>query len=255
MNQDGRHVLVTGASRGIGRGVAEAFAEAGDAVTILADDAAVHDVAADLSARACASVNALQCDITDGEALASAFRRDRPVDVLVNNAGMELPTPINDEEPETDECFARIVDVNVTGTWRVMRAALPTLTDGGSVIVTSSIWGRIAVPGFSAYVASKHALIGLTRTWAMELAPRGIRVNAICPGWVRTEASMRSLQWMAEQQGRPIEALLAEIEAGQTLPGLMEPADIAGVYVYLAAPAAHGMTGQAIPVDRGEVMA
>ena len=255
MNPGSRHVLVTGASRGIGRGVAEAFAREGDAVTVLADDESVHSVAALIARGTGAEVGARCCDITDAEALAGAFDDIRPIDVLISNAGVEWPTPLDDGNAETDRRFARIIDVNVTGTWQVMRAALPHLVDGGSVVVTASIWGRTAVPGFSAYVASKHALIGLTRTWSRELASRGIRVNAVCPGWVRTEASMASLDWMAEQEGRAVDELLAEIEAGQSLPGLMEPDDVAGLYVYLASPAARGLTGQAIPVDRGEVMA
>ncbi|MEX0386230.1 SDR family NAD(P)-dependent oxidoreductase [Spiribacter onubensis] len=255
MSQGSRHVLVTGASRGIGRGVAEAFAREGDAVTLLADDESVHSVAARIAQVFGTEVAARRCDITDAAALDRAFADIPPIDVLVSNAGVELPTPLDDGSAETHRRFTRIIDVNVTGTWQVMRAALRHLVDGGSVIVTASIWGRTAVPGFSAYVASKHALIGLTRTWARELAPRGIRVNAVCPGWVRTEASMASLDWMAEREGRAVDALLAEIEAGQSLPGLMEPDDIAGLYVYLASAAARGLTGQAIPVDRGEVMA
>lgn len=255
MNAAQRHVVVTGASRGIGAGIARAFAEGGDAVTLIADDEPVREVAAALARETGSDVTGVRCDVTSDTDVAAAFANGRPVDVLVNNAGVELPTPLGDADPDVDARFERILAINVTGAWRVTRAALPALRRPGCILVTSSIWGRTAISGFSAYVASKHALIGLTRTWAHELAAEGIRVNAVCPGWVRTEASMRSLRWMAAREGRSEAELLSEIEDGQAMGGLMEPTDVAGMYLYLASPAAASVTGQAIPVDRGEVMA
>lgn len=255
MTPERRHVVVTGASRGIGAGIARAFAEAGDEVTLIADDEAVRDMATTLARETGSDVAGVRCDVTSDDDVTAAFADGRPVDVLVNNAGIELPTPLAASGTTADADFERILAINVTGAWRITRAALPVLRRPGCILVTSSIWGRTAVSGFSAYVASKHALIGLTRTWAHELAVEGIRVNAVCPGWVRTEASMRSLRWMAAREGRPEAELLAEVEEGQAIGGLMEPADVAGMYLYLASPAAASVTGQAIPVDRGEVMA
>ncbi|MEM9247852.1 MAG: SDR family oxidoreductase, partial [Pseudomonadota bacterium] len=101
---------------------------------------------------------------------------------------------------------------------------------------------------------SKHAVIGLTRSLAQELAPRSISVNSVCPGWVRTEASMRSLRAMSEQSGRTEEALLSEIVGAQALPGLMEPADMAEIYLFLASQTARNITGQSYTIDRGELM-
>lgn len=251
----GRKVLVTGASRGIGYGVAEAFAMAGAELAILAEDGLVHEAATRLAEKAGRPVKGLVCDITDRNAVTEVLEPFDRIDVLVNNAGLERPTPLGDADPAVDDTFARVMAVNVTGTHNVTRAAIAKIPDGGRIVITSSIWGKTAVPDFSAYVSSKHALIGMTRTWAKELGPRGITVNAVCPGWVKTEAAMRSLNAMAAKIGVEPDALLEEIVAAQAIGGLMEPADVAGLYLFLASDAAANITGQAINVDRGEVPA
>ena len=122
------------------------------------------------------------------------------------------------------------------------------------IVNTASMWGKTAVAEFSAYCASKHAVIGLTRSLAQELAPRQISVNAVCPGWVRTVASTRSLSFMATQQGRTESDLLNEIVSAQALEGLMEPQDMVDMYLFLSGPAADNITGQSFTVDRGELM-
>lgn len=250
----GKTVLVTGASRGIGYGVAEGFAKAGASLAILAENEDVFASAKRLSEFAGAEVRGLVCDITDRRQVAEAVSGFDRIDVLVNNAGLERPTPLADADPAVDDTFARVMSVNVNGTYNMTRAARPKLADGGRVVLTSSIWGKTAVPDFSAYIASKHALIGLARTWAKELGPRGITVNAVCPGWVKTEASMRSLHSMADKTNTAPDALLEEIVSAQAMGGLMEPADVAGLYLFLASDAAANITGQAINADRGEVM-
>ncbi len=243
----GRTVLITGASRGIGLGVAEAFAAAGATLHMLAEDPGVLEQAKRLGARA------HQVDITDASAVEAALATFDRLDVLINNAGLERLTPLDDLSAETERNVRRIIEINVIGTDLVTRRALPHMPAGASITNTSSIWGRVAEPLFGAYVASKHAVIGLTKTWARELGPCGIRVNAVCPGWVKTPSSMSSLARMAERSGRPEAALLADIVAGQALPGLMEPSDVAGPYLYLASDLARNVTGQTLGVDRGEV--
>lgn len=252
---NGKSVLVTGASRGIGFGVAEAFAMAGADLTILADNDGVIGAGEKLSRAAGRPIRALRCDITDRAAVRQALAGIDRLDVLVNNAGLERITPIADPDPATEDMFRRIIDINIMGTYFVTRDALPKLSAGGRIIFTASIWSRTAAPEFSAYVASKHAVMGLMRTLSMELGPRGINVNAVAPGWVRTDASMLSLKRMSESSGRAEAEILDEIMAGQSLPGLMEPRDIAELYLFLASDAARNITGQTFNIDRGEVMA
>jgi 3-hydroxybutyrate dehydrogenase len=242
----GKTALITGASRGIGEGLAAAFRDAGARVHILADDEGVFATGSRLG------VAAHRADITDADAVNTAIAALPVLDILVNNAGLERMTPLDD--PDSIDVFRRILDINVAGTTIVTMAALRRLSARGCIINTASIWGRVAEPLFGAYVASKHAVIGLTKTWAKELGPRGLRVNAVCPGWVKTEASLLSARRMAERTGSAPEAVIAAVEAAQALPsGLMLPADIAGPYLFLASDLAANVTGQTLGVDRGEV--
>lgn len=251
----GEKVLVTGASRGIGLAVAKGFAAASADVTILSSGSGIHAAAAAIAKATGHSCHALECDITSSASVKAVLAGLDRIDVLVNNAGLERITPLTDPDDEVEETFRRITDINVNGTFYVTRHAVPKMAAGGRIIVTASIWSRTAVPEFSAYIGSKHANLGFTRTMAKELAPRGIRVNAVCPGWVRTEAAMLSLKNMALRTGRPEAELLDEIVGAQVLPGLLEPDDMAAAYLFLASDGARDMTGQAIMVDRGEVMA
>ena len=247
----GVSVLVTGASSGIGLGVARAFAEAGADLTILSEVEAIHEAAASLPG----PVRAIRCDIADAAAVTRALADIGPLDVLVNNAGLERPTPLTGRNPDGNATFERIVAINVTGTQNVTDTLAPRIRDGGRIILTASIWSKTAVPGFSAYVASKHASLGLMRTWARELGPRRICVNAVCPGWIMTGPAMNSLRELAQASGRSEDDVAAEISAAQAIGGLMQPEDISGLYLFLASAGAANITGQAINIDRGEVMA
>jgi NAD(P)-dependent dehydrogenase (short-subunit alcohol dehydrogenase family) len=244
---EGKATVITGASRGIGLGIARGFAAAGARLLLIADDGNVVTRASELGG------TGIVADITDGEAVAAALAPLTHIDVLINNAGLERLTPLAEAGRDVEDVFRRIIEINVIGTQIVTRRALPKMSGGGAIINTASIWGRVAEPEFGAYVASKHAVIGLTKTWAKELGPRGIRVNAICPGWVRTEASMRSLSIMAGRRKLGEQQLLSSIVGGQALAGLMEPEDMAESYLFLASDRARNITGQSLGVDRGEV--
>jgi 3-hydroxybutyrate dehydrogenase len=247
----GKSVLITGASRGIGYGVAEGFVQAGAKLFVLADSDLIFGAAKRLGA----GVTPLQCDIADREAVRKMAAKIDQVDILINNAGFERITPLSDPDPHIEDTFRRIIDVNINGTWWVTQDIAPKIPEGGRIIFTASIWSRTAEAGFSAYVASKHATIGLMKVVAKELAPRCISVNAVCPGWVRTDTAMLSLNRIAERTGVPEPELLDQVMRAQQLPGLMEPRDMADIYLFLASDAARNITGQAFTIDRGEVIA
>lgn len=251
----GRRVLVTGASRGIGYGIARGFARSGADLTVLAAGPGIGEAAEALGAEAGLEVKALRCDITDRNAVRDAVGGLGRIDVLVNNAGLERITPLLDEGEEVEASFRRIIEINVIGTYYVTREAVRLMGEGGRIILTASVWGKTAIGEFSGYAASKHADIGLVRSWAEELGPRGITVNAVCPGWVRTQASMLSLANIAARSGRSEDDCLQEIVGAQSLGGLMQPDDVASLYLFLASEAAGNITGQAISVDRGELRA
>ena len=251
----GKRVLVTGASRGLGLGVARGFAAAGAELTILATGDHVKQTAETLSEASGRPVGALVCDITDRAAVAREVGGLGPLDVLVNNAGLELITPILEPGEAVEETFRRIIEINVIGTYYVTREVVKTMAPGGRIVITASVWGRTSAPQFSAYSASKHANIGFMRALAEELGPRGIAVNAVCPGWVRTDASMRSLAEIARREGRDEQVCLDEIMATQAFGGLMEPDDVASTFLFLASDQAANITGQTLNVDRGELMA
>ncbi len=171
------------------------------------------------------------------------------IDVLVNNAGLGGATHLDDLESEADARWDAILATNLTAVFRVTRAASPHLSRGARVINLSSVLGRFGVPGYAAYCASKHGVIGLTRALALELAPRDITVNAICPGWVETEMARQGwLRFGSVEAGRDAAAKMAPLRR------VLETEEIAGLAAYLASDDARSVTGQAIVADGGQVM-
>jgi 3-hydroxybutyrate dehydrogenase len=250
----GKRVLVTGASHGIGAAVAEAFAQAGADLTILSSTMDIKETAREIATRVGRPIAAEICDISDRAAVRRVVGGLGRLDVLVNNAGLELITPIMEPGDEVEKTFERIIQINVIGTYYVTREVVKSMQPGGKIVITSSVWGKSAAAEFAGYVTSKHANIGFMRVLARELGPRGINVNAVCPGWVKTRAALRSLGEMSRRTGRTENQILEDVLGTQALGGLMEPADVASLYLFLASDMANNITGQAYSVDRGEIL-
>ena len=251
---EGKAVLVTGANRGIGFAVAREFARAGADLMVLSEDATITGAAQELEALTGRSVLPLLCDIADRAAVLRIFEQIEHLDVLVNNAGLQYLTPIGEAGEAVEKRFRRVMDVNVMGSFYVTREALPRMGSGGRILFTASVWSKTAVSGYSGYCASKHAVLGMLRSLAQELGPRGITVNGVCPGWVNTVGAMDEVEADAKRLGISKDELINTALGRQALPGMLEPGDIAPTYLFLASDAATNITGQTIHCDRGEVM-
>ena len=248
-------VVVTGASTGIGLAISHLFAECGADLVMLAETDAILEAAAEVESGSGIPVKAMICDISDRESVAKHIGGLKHLDVLINNAGIERFVPVLDPNPAVEEDFRRVLEVNLFGNFFVTREAAAKMRNGGRIVFTSSVWGKTAVAHHSAYCASKHGIIGMMRSLSRELGPREITVNVVCPGWTETEMAMFNLHRMAELEGRDPASLLKEQISVQSIESLMKPADIAGIYLFLASDLAKSITGQAISVDRGELLA
>src|SRR5207237_2529235 len=177
------------------------------------------------------------------------FRARRPrLDALINNAGVGGGLPIHRTDTES---WRRILDTNVWGTFLVTRQAVPLLADGGRVVNMSSVLGRFGVPGYTAYCASKHAVIGFTRALALELAGRRITVNAICPGWVETDMAAQGMQNGANAMGITLEEFRAGALGAVPIGRIIEPNEVASLVRFLASPQAAAITGQTYNICGG----
>ena len=245
-----RVVWVTGAASGIGTCIASRFAHLGARVGCIDANPSVVDVAEEIEAGGGVAAGVI-ADVTDAQTVSSAARelesRLGPADVAVLGAGVAgSATPI--AELDLAE-WERVTAVNLTGLFVTMQAAIPQLRQAGngSIVVIASAAGLAAGPGYAAYYASKHGAIGLMRTAANELGAEGIRVNAVCPGWVDTpmfEVQAAELGWDRERAA-------ATFTGDQLIHRLIEPGEIADAVVWLASPRAAMVTGIALPVDGG----
>ncbi len=249
---DGKTALIVGASSGIGFEVAKEFALQGANVTILANDPAIEGAAAAISKCACRPVSHILCDITDRTGLNRKLAPLQRIDLLVHNAGYERLTPLASPGPEVEEAFRKIVDVNLFGAYYVTREVVPRMPDGGRIIYTASTYAKYAISRMSGYASSKHALVGMMRTFSHELGARRITVNAVCPGWVNTEFSNRSVREIAAETGRTFQDVGNDVLSLQAIEGHLEPRDIVGGYLFLASDLAKDVSGQTIHIDRGE---
>ena len=252
-----RVALITGAGRGIGRAIALAYAEAGVRLALTARTVAELDEVVSNIQSAGGSALAYPADLADRavpqKLVADVQQALGPVEILVNNAGVGSsanPRPVVEFD---DEFWDLSLAVNLTAPYLLCKAVLPGMLARrwGRIITIASINGKIGSLHGAAYAASKHGVLGLTRTLAIEVASQGITVNAICPGPVHTVMNDRRIEYDAQRRG----VSFADQETGLTPLGRrLEPEEIAPLAVYLASDAAAAVVGQALNIDGGVLM-
>jgi NAD(P)-dependent dehydrogenase (short-subunit alcohol dehydrogenase family) len=251
----GRHAVVTGASRGIGAAIAAALTAEGVHVSLLGRDAGnLQRVSANLGGGDHALP--IVADITDPASVQSAFAAARgrfgPVHLLVNNAGQAASAKFTD----TDEAlWSRLIAVNLTGTYLATRQAVPDmLAEGfGRIVNIASTAGLRGAAHISAYASSKHAVVGLTRSLALEYASRNITVNAVCPGFVNTDIVKEAIANIKSKTGRSDAEALAALVATNPQRRLVEPQEVADAVLWLCRPGSESVNGQSIVLAGGEV--
>jgi len=249
----GRHAVVTGAARGIGAAIARAFCDAGARVTLTGrNEATLDSLASKLGADTCCVV----ADVSDEAQVARAFSRARehsgPVSILVNNAGQAETAPLT---KMTLAVWNRMLAVNLTGTMLCSQAALPDMLSAGYGRIVN-IASTAALRGFrygTAYAASKHGVLGLTRSLALEVADRGITVNAVCPGYVETDMMDQAIDNVMRRTGRTREEARAYFASLNPQGRVVQPQDVADAVMWLCSDGAASVNGAAVPINGGEV--
>jgi 3-hydroxybutyrate dehydrogenase len=253
VSSSAKTALITGGGRGIGRAIALAFAREGLRIAVAARTAEqVEQVAAEIGNDSIGLV----CDVSEPESVTRMFSdvRERlgDADILVNNAGIaESATIVN----TTDELWHRHLAINLSGTFYCTRAALPAMLKKGwgRVINIASIAGKTGAPYIAAYSASKHGVMGLTRSIALEVASSGVTVNAICPGYVDTDMVSRGVERITSRTGRTAEEALDTLKKMSPQNRLVTPEEVAAIALLLASEDGRGINGQGINIDGGSV--
>jgi NAD(P)-dependent dehydrogenase (short-subunit alcohol dehydrogenase family) len=250
-----RGAVVTGANRGIGKAIALAFLRAGWPVVAVARTVESLGSLRQESGELVSRLRPMACDLSDSaqlEAAAQALAAADPAPaVLVNNAGISLSAPL--QKTSTDDLH-RVLQVNTVAPYLLSRALIPRMAEagGGRVINIGSIASLKGIRYTSAYCASKHALLGLTRALAVEWGKKNVTVNAVCPGWTETDMFSQALEAVVRKTGRSAEQAREAVLAANPMGRSVKPEEVAGLVLYLSSPEAAGLTGAALPVDCGE---
>jgi NAD(P)-dependent dehydrogenase (short-subunit alcohol dehydrogenase family) len=245
------HALVTGGGRGIGREIAAALARAGATVTVLGRNRAVLDEAI-AGGFAHFAVVADVADQTAVDAAVAEAARRQPIDILVANAGAAESAPFAKSDAAL---FRRMMDVNFMGVVHTVKAVLPAMKDRpyGRIVAVASTAGLKGYAYVSAYSAAKHAVVGLVRSLALELATTGVTVNAVCPGFTDTNLVVGSIDNIMKKTGRSREQAISELSKHNPQGRLVTPAEVADAVLWLCGEGAGAVTGQAIAIAGGEV--
>jgi NAD(P)-dependent dehydrogenase (short-subunit alcohol dehydrogenase family) len=251
-----RTVVVTGGGRGIGRAVALAFAEPGAHIVITSRTAAELDkTAADIEKKG-AEATRITMDVSDEASVAHGFGklhgRVTAVNVLVNNAGVGGGEVVQGSDVAR---WKQTLDTNLFGMYLVSRQILPLIADGGRIVNLSSVLGRFGVPGYTAYCASKHGVIGFTRALALELVKRKITVNAIAPGWVETDMAALGMAQGAKYAKVSFDEFKDQQISAVPIKRLIDPTEIAAMVKFLCSADASAITGQTYNICGGQTMA
>jgi 3-hydroxybutyrate dehydrogenase len=250
----GRTAVVTGGGRGIGEAVARRLAEAGVSVVVAARSTAEVERVAESIRSAGGQAWAATCDVTDEAAVAAlaleAAERLGPVDILVNNAGVSSSSPVHRTSLEE---WNRMLAVNATGSFLCTRSFVQPMVERGQgrIVNVASVAGLQGARYIAAYAAAKHALVGLTRATAAEVAGRGVTVNAVCPGYVDTPMTDESVARIVAKTGRSAEEARAAILKSSPMGRLLTPGEVAAAVLYLCGDSAAGVNGQALVIDGG----
>jgi 3-hydroxybutyrate dehydrogenase len=259
MKLENRIALVTGGGRGIGRAIAMAFASEGAQVTVAARSfEQVEQVAREIADKFSTKALPVVCDVSDAASVERLFKAvnesfGRGPDILVNNAGIAESAPLT---KTGDELWQKHLAINLSGSFYCMRAALPQMIERGwgRIVNIASIAGKTGAPYIAAYSASKHGVLGLTRSAALEVANKGITVNAICPGYVDTEMTTRGIENITKKTGLSADQAMESIRKMSPQNRIIEPEEVAALALLLASEEGRGINGQAINVDGGTVL-